>query len=92
MFISWLSFAYNIIEFVEAMAEAYQNLEILKLTTYNIYSGNSVLSALCFPKLTSLSLSNFRLGHGSFLLKVIIFRGVSILDIICTYIILLRIF
>ena len=53
------------------MTNAYPNLEILKLTPY--YHGlvdDSVLSALRFPNLTSLTLSNFQLGHGTFLLRV----------------------
>jgi len=51
LFISRLecsSFAYYTAEFLEAMTEAYPNLEILKLTAYNFYSGDSALSALCF--------------------------------------------
>lgn len=69
-----INLAYYNVEFVEAMIEAYPNLEILQLATYYQEMArpfdDTVLSALSFPKLVSLTLTNFKLEQGSFLLKV----------------------
>jgi len=61
------------IAYIEAMTEAYPNLEIPKFTTghhVTIPCDDTVLFALCFPKLTSLTLCGFGLGDGAVLLEV----------------------
>lgn len=55
------------------MTEAYQNLETLKLSTFRLRTSlpdDKALSALSFPKLTSLSLKGFDLGDGAALVEV----------------------
>lgn len=72
------------------MVEAYPNLEILKLTTSHPvtvpYDDDAVLSALCFPNLTSLTLSGFRLWDGAFLLEVNVLGLLNNLSFLCIYI------
>jgi len=65
---------YLFTELVEAMNEAYPNLEILQLSMNRNKTiprnHETCLSALSFPMLTSLTLSRFDLRDGSFLLSV----------------------
>ena len=61
-------------EFMEGITEAYPIVEYLRLTTYRHKTippdHTPILTALRFPHLTSLSLSNFQLLDGAALLPV----------------------
>lgn len=61
------------------MTDSYPNLETLQLSTIREigvpHDDEACLSALCFPKLTSLTLNGFDLQNGAFLLSVNSYEG-----------------